>query len=148
MQPLTIDNTLWANTVVCGGSAVGLVVYAGAETRAAMNCDPPTSKVGLVDLEINSLAKLLFVLSTLVSLMMLMLKGWSGAWVQSLVRFVILFSSVIPISLRVNIDMAKTAFSYMMARDPQIPMQHRSPRRASTDSHHGFTSLCKERNSP
>ena len=30
------------------------------------------------------------------------------------VRFVILFSSVIPISLRVNIDMAKTAFSYMM----------------------------------
>ena len=45
MQPLTIDNTLWANTVVCGGSAVGLVVYAGAETRAAMNCDPPTSKV-------------------------------------------------------------------------------------------------------
>ena len=28
-----------------------MVVYAGAETRAAMNCDPPTSKVGLVDLE-------------------------------------------------------------------------------------------------
>ena len=42
-------------------------------------------QVGLVDLEINFLAKLLFALSTLVSVMMLMLKGWSGAWVQSLV---------------------------------------------------------------
>jgi phospholipid-translocating ATPase len=36
-------------------------------------------------------------------------------------RFIILFSSIIPISLRVNIDMAKSAFSYFMMRDDEIP---------------------------
>jgi len=45
VEPLNIENTLWANTVVCGGGAVGLVVYTGTETRVAMNCDPPKSKV-------------------------------------------------------------------------------------------------------
>jgi len=107
VEPLNIDNTLWANTVVCGGGAVGLVVYTGTETRVAMNCDPPKSKVGLVDLEINRLAKLLFLVSTILSVTMVLLKGLSSSWPQSLVRFIILFSSIIPISLRVNVDMAK-----------------------------------------
>ena len=31
VEPLTIDNTLWANTVVCGGGGVGLVVYTGTQ---------------------------------------------------------------------------------------------------------------------
>ena len=121
VEPLNIDNTLWANTVVCGGGAVGLVVYTGTETRVAMNCDPPKSKVGLVDLEINRLAKMLFMVSLVISVTMVSLKGWSRSWPQSLMRFIILFSSIIPISLRVNIDMAKSAFSYFMMRDDEIP---------------------------
>ena len=36
----------------------------------------------------------------------------------------ILFSSIIPISLRVNIDMAKTAFSSFMMADKLMPPPH------------------------
>lgn len=46
-EPLSIENTLWCNTVVCGGHALGLVVYTGVDTRVAMNADPPKSKVVL-----------------------------------------------------------------------------------------------------
>jgi phospholipid-translocating ATPase len=120
VEPLSVENTLWANTVVCGGHAVGIVIYTGGETRVAMNADPPKSKVGLVDLEINRISKMLFVLSATLSLVMVVLKGWAQGALQSYVRFVILFSSIIPISLRVNIDMAKTTYSYFMMCDKEI----------------------------
>ena len=55
--PLTAENMLWANTVLAAGSAVGFVVYTGRETRAVMNTSHPETKVGLLDLEINRLAK-------------------------------------------------------------------------------------------
>ena len=44
-EPLDIENTLWTNTVVASGSAVGLVVYTGVETRSAMNTSKPSMKV-------------------------------------------------------------------------------------------------------
>lgn len=120
-EPLTVDNTLWANTVVCGGHAVGLVVYTGPETRVAMNADPPKSKIGLIDMEINRISKMLFVLSASLSFVMVAVKGLGYGAIQSYMRFVILFSSIIPISLRVNIDLAKTTYSYFMMRDKEIP---------------------------
>ena len=57
VEPLTAENVLWANTVLAAGSAVGFVVYTGPETRAVMNTSHPETKVGLLDLEINRLAK-------------------------------------------------------------------------------------------
>lgn len=54
---LNIENTLWANTVVASGTALGLVVYTGKETRSSMNNSQPRSKVGLLDLEVNQLTK-------------------------------------------------------------------------------------------
>jgi phospholipid-translocating ATPase len=55
--PLTAENLLWSNTVLAAGSAVGFIIYTGAETRAVMNTSHPETKVGLLDLEINKLAK-------------------------------------------------------------------------------------------
>jgi len=57
VSPLTAENVLWSNTVLAAGSIVGLVVYTGPETRAVMNTSHPGTKVGLLDLEINRLAK-------------------------------------------------------------------------------------------
>ena len=54
---LTAENALWANTVLAAGQAVGFVIYTGRETRAVMNTSHPETKVGLLDLEINRLAK-------------------------------------------------------------------------------------------
>lgn len=57
VEPLTVENVLWSNTVLAAGTAVGFVVYTGPETRAVMNTSHPETKVGLLDLEINRLAK-------------------------------------------------------------------------------------------
>lgn len=54
---LNAENVLWANTVLASGTAVGMVVYTGKETRAAMNTSEPETKTGLLDLEINRIAK-------------------------------------------------------------------------------------------
>lgn len=52
-----MENTLWANTVVAAGTATGIVIYTGCETRSVMNNSSPRSKVGLLDMEINGLTK-------------------------------------------------------------------------------------------
>lgn len=55
--PLTVENVLWSNTVLAAGTAIGFVIYTGSETRAVMNTSHPETKVGLLDIEINRLAK-------------------------------------------------------------------------------------------
>jgi phospholipid-translocating ATPase len=57
VESLSVENVLWANTVLASGSAIGFVVYTGSETRAVMNTSHPQTKVGLLDLEISQLAK-------------------------------------------------------------------------------------------
>lgn len=54
---ISVENTMWANTVLAAGNAVGLVIYTGRETRSVMNNSTPRSKTGLIDLEINNLTK-------------------------------------------------------------------------------------------
>ena len=50
---LDVENTLWANTVLAAGRAIGVVVYTGGETRSALNNSKPRTKLALIDLEIN-----------------------------------------------------------------------------------------------
>jgi len=57
VSPLAAENVLWANTVLAAGSAVCFIIYTGSETRAVMNTSHPETKVGLLDMEINRLAK-------------------------------------------------------------------------------------------
>lgn len=45
---LSIENTLWANTVVASGTALGIVIYTGPETRSVMNTSQPQSKVSSI----------------------------------------------------------------------------------------------------
>ncbi|KAF8651079.1 hypothetical protein AX16_004941 [Volvariella volvacea WC 439] len=121
VAPLTVENVLWSNTVLAAGSAVGFVVYTGPETRAVMNTNHPETKVGLLDHEINRLAKILGTVTFVLSLVLVALNGFRGLWYIYLLRFLILFSSIIPISLRVNLDMGKTVYAHQIMNDPQIP---------------------------
>lgn len=110
-ESLSIDNTLWANTVVASGTALGIIIYSGPECRAAMNNTAPRSKIGLLDEEVNQLTKVLFLATVLLALVMMCLKGFDGPWYSYMFRFVLLFSYLIPISLRVNLDMGKIYYS-------------------------------------
>ena len=77
-----------------------------------MNTSQAVTKVGLLDLEINFLSKILCLLLVAMSLGMIILKGFTGLWGIYFFRFVLLFSSIIPISLRVNLDLAKVCLMW------------------------------------
>ncbi|KAJ8735070.1 hypothetical protein PYW08_014320 [Mythimna loreyi] len=117
---LHIENTLWSGCVVASGQATGLIIYTGSETRSVMNNAVPRSKVGRLDLQVNDLTKLLFVATIFISMLLITLKGFGGPWYGFLFRFVLLFSYIIPISLRVNLDMGKAFYSWAIQRDQKI----------------------------
>ncbi|KAK1173370.1 putative phospholipid-transporting ATPase IIB isoform X1 [Acipenser oxyrinchus oxyrinchus] len=120
-ESLSIENTLWASTVVASGTVIGVVIYTGKETRSVLNTSNPKNKMGLLDLELNSLTKALFAAMVVLSVVMVALQGFVGPWLRNLFRFVLLFSYVIPISLRVNLDMGKAVYGWMIMKDENIP---------------------------
>ncbi|XP_035765147.1 probable phospholipid-transporting ATPase IIA [Neolamprologus brichardi] len=120
-ESLSIENTLWASTVIASGTVVGVVIYTGKELRSVMNTSNPRHKVGLFDLEVNCLTKILFGALVVVSLVMVALQHFAGRWYLQIFRFLLLFSHIVPISLRVNLDMGKMVFSWMIKKDSKIP---------------------------
>lgn len=121
IEALSLENTLWSNTVVANGVVIASVVYTGKETRSVLNANVPPSKFGLLDTEINNLAKVLFAITIIMACLLMLGKGFDGLWYIYFFRFILLLSSIIPISMRVNLDMGKTVYSYMMMRDDKIP---------------------------
>ncbi|CAF1625502.1 unnamed protein product [Adineta ricciae] len=120
-EPLTAENTLWTGTVLASGEATCCVIYTGSDTRMVMNTSKPRAKFGLVDAEINKLAKLLVAAGLTLSITMVTLKGFQRSWIRELVRFLLLFSNMIPISLRLNCDIGKFVSSLFIQQDKNIP---------------------------
>lgn len=127
-SPLNIDNTAWANTVLASSTTVhAVVVYTGAQTRAALSTSSSRSKTGLLEYEINALTKILCFLTAALSIVLVGLERFESTgdgrrkWYVAFMRFLILFSTIVPISLRVNLDMGKSVFAYLIHRDKGIP---------------------------
>lgn len=119
-ESLDVENTLWMNTVLASGTALGVVIYTGRDTRAVMNTSAPKTKVGLIDQELNFLSKILCIVVLALSISLVALKGFHGAWIVYMIRFVVLFSTIIPLSLRVNLDMGKTWYAQDITKDEEI----------------------------
>lgn len=123
--PLSIDNTAWANTIVASQvTTMAVVIYTGPQTRSALSTAPSRSKTGLLEYEINSLTKILCALTLALSIILVALEGFSNTegnvWYVKITRFLVLFSTIVPISLRVNLDMGKSAYSWFIQRDTDI----------------------------
>lgn len=126
VAPLTIDNTAWANTVLASNAIVlAAVIYTGAQTRQALSTSKSRSKSGLLDYEINNLTKILFALTLTLAIILVALEfnqtAMREAWYIAIPKFLILFSTIIPVSLRVNLDMGKSVFAWFIERDQGIP---------------------------
>ncbi|KAF2865565.1 hypothetical protein BDV95DRAFT_506767 [Massariosphaeria phaeospora] len=124
--PLSIDNTVWANTVLASScSVLGVVVYTGPETRQALSTSPSRSKTGLLEYEINSLTKFLCIFTLSLSFVLVALAGFrkidGRQWYSSMLRFLILFSTIVPVGLRVNLDMGKSVYAWFIEHDKSIP---------------------------
>mmetsp|Transcript_40464 Transcript_40464/g.53065 ORF Transcript_40464/g.53065 Transcript_40464/m.53065 type:complete len:286 (+) Transcript_40464:533-1390(+) len=118
---MSCDNTMWANTVLASQHLIlGLVVYTGRETRSQMNQRVAQNKTCLLDEEVNFLSKLLFIFLLSVSLLLTALNGFHGHWLMFYFRVMLLLSSIIPISVRINLDLAKLWYSHGINSDADI----------------------------
>lgn len=124
--PLTIDNTAWANTVIASSAVtLAVIVYTGPQTRSALSTSPSRSKTGLLEYEINTLTKILCALTLALSIILVAFQGFSNnqenLWYVKIMRFLVLFSTIVPISLRVNLDLGKSVYSWFIQRDTGMP---------------------------
>jgi phospholipid-translocating ATPase len=85
-----------------------------------MNQKHPRTKFGLLDLEVNFLSKILFSFLIGLAFVISFLNGFHGDWKMFYFRVILLLSSIIPISLRVNLDLAKLWYSYCINVDEGI----------------------------
>ncbi|OAG29572.1 phospholipid-translocating ATPase [Nematocida displodere] len=120
------DNMVWMNMVIARGTGLCVVVYTGRDTRAVMNTTQARNKSGLMDKELNYYTKILCSVSFLVALLFTVLRGTYTWWYITLLRFLIIFSSAIPISLRVNIDWARVVYARGMEKDKDISVKVRN----------------------
>lgn len=121
-ESLKTCNTLWANMKVASGEVLGVVIYTGKETRIELNNRETDMKYGKTDEEVNTMNKYLFMILGILSAIILVL---SGKIIQRdgfifFMRIFVLFSSIIPISLKVNIDFAKLYYSLVINQDKNI----------------------------
>ena len=68
-------------------------MYTGPECRAEMNNSVPTSKMGLIDSELNDMTKILFAATVGLAFIMIALKGFDGPWYLYLFRYAVNSSS-------------------------------------------------------
>ena len=100
-----------------------MVIYVGRETRMSMSAKVSKSKFGKLDNEINYLSKLLFAYMLVLSFVIMILRGFTSEFMTNLIIFInyfILLSSIIPISMKVNLDFAKLIYSIKINRDSEI----------------------------
>ncbi|KRX03653.1 P-type ATPase, cytoplasmic domain N [Pseudocohnilembus persalinus] len=122
-EPLNLDNTLWANVSLASGQALGIVVYTGKETRFDMNSKDPRSKIGKTDYQIGFLCKLLFGMLLFMTQTIMIIRPatpFSIYWISDFVRYMILLSYLIPMSMKVNLDIAKLWYCLLINKDKKI----------------------------
>ena len=107
-ESLSLENCLWANTVIASsGHVLAMTIYTGMETRSQMNAKDAVTKVGKLDLEINRLFKFLFLFLIIISFGIVALSGFRGLILFNFFRFLLLLCAIIPISLRISLDLKK-----------------------------------------
>ena len=117
-EPLNLENTMWCNTVLASQSqTIGIVAYTGTDTRAAKNQREASTKMCLLDEEVNYLSKILFYFLLGLSFLITALNGFHGHWQMFFFRIMLLMSSIIPISVRINLDLAKLWYCHGINHD-------------------------------
>ena len=129
IEGVGLENTLWANTTLANGSCIGLVIYTGKETRIALNGREPSNKLGITDRELNKLALYLILLMMFTAFLVIALAGFNQQSPIQFFRMILLLSTIIPISLRVNLDFAKIYYCVKISRDKRVG--HAKPRNST-----------------
>jgi len=120
-EKLSLENCLWASCNVASGQGFGLVVYCGKQTRISMGTEDPHQKIGLFDLEVNRLSKYLFLIMIVVTTMLVSCqRPHISQLANQFIRKLILVSYIFPISVKVNMELARLLYSRRLSNDSAI----------------------------
>ena len=119
---IDLNNTAWSNMKLNSNDVYGLVVYTGKETKMIQNSKKSRQKTGKTDIEIDQLVLTTFIVLFMTTLGFFFLSGNynSSYWYLSLIKSFILFSTFIPNSLKVNLEIAKVWFTIVINTDKDI----------------------------
>ncbi|KAF7703863.1 putative phospholipid-transporting ATPase IIB [Cucumispora dikerogammari] len=110
--PLSVENTLWRDTVLASSTILGTVIYTGSETKTSLNTSQPRNKLGKIDYEINYYTVFLFIFALAMSSIFTLFNFIfaAGRLDVVLIKFFMIFSNLIPISLKCTIDFSRMFF--------------------------------------
>lgn len=118
-----LENTMWANTVVSSSAALGIVIYTGHDTRSMMNTSRPRSKSGIIETELDKFVFIMAVISIGLSILFSLIRAkfeLKQSWMIICLRFIIIFSYVIPISLKFMLTTARFIYVWLLKKDPNL----------------------------
>ena len=118
--PVDYDNTIWSGCKVSKGAVTAIVMYNGKDSKIMMNGKDTGVKRSKVNDELNTYSKILFVVMLGLSIGIVYLKGvYTNVFVQ-VFRYILLLSTIIPISMKVNHDISKLYYSSRINSDQDI----------------------------
>lgn len=121
IEPLNIENVLWMNTVVASDSALGCVIYTGKETRSQMNKNKERTKTSKLMKDLNLIMGIIICILSFISFFLAFAHHKGISLFVYTIRFVLIFSSMIPLSIRVCIELAEYIQSVIINKDKDIP---------------------------
>lgn len=124
-EPLSVENTVWSGCKVNKSEVHGLVIAVGKETRLIKNSkNIKVQKVTDLDDQVNLFSIILFIMMVIISVMNAFLQGQHKFGFRNFgiatMRFIILLSFLIPISLKLFLMIARFAYSQQISRDEEI----------------------------
>lgn len=118
LVPLTYENAIYQNCTVASSECLLLVTAVGAKTKSSLNTSSPGIKEGRTDVQMNLFVKWLFVLLIVVAAVFTLASAERGMLV--FMRFFVLYNNIIPLSLKVVLDIGKLLTSGGIAREKGV----------------------------
>lgn len=115
-------NMIWGNSTVASDGVVGVVVYTGGESKSQLNNTDIILKQSKCDQEINQTCITFISMLLVISLVVAVIKGGLDLElvVKETLRFVILFSYMIPISMKITVDFSRVLYIRIIKRDETL----------------------------
>ncbi|XP_951951.1 cation transporting ATPase, putative [Theileria annulata] len=121
VESLNVDNIVWMNSIVASGTIHGLTIYIGKDARACLNSKRAKIKYGLFEKELNRLFIVLILIMLVMCVLMLSPSGFMSMWYVTFLKYLLLFSTIVPLSLRISLEIAKYVYNRGIVMDKKIP---------------------------
>lgn len=111
---------MWSSAVLAAGHIKAMVIYSGRETRIVINSRQPRSKVSRMDRTLNLIGKVLFVIMLVMSVSLVFLSGRLEFFPLKTMRYLVLLTSILPISIKTSLEVARLYLTYRISNDKSI----------------------------